>query len=110
MRDSQGVRARAPPEYNGACEAGIGGLETRAHHVAARAAGGPASGRATTWKTARMMANETARPHGSVGPTPDELWAAKLPRGDAGLLHEALACVTKEERELFRDESGHVSK
>lgn len=97
------------PEYNGACEAGIGGLKTRAHHVAARC-GRPGEWTCDDVETARLMANETARPHGSLGPTPDELWAAKLPRGDRGLLHETLVCVTKEERELFRDESGHETE
>lgn len=61
------------PAYNGACEAGIGGLKTRAHHESAR------HGRAGEWtcddvEVARLIANETARPHGFAAPTPDQAW------------------------------------
>jgi transposase InsO family protein len=61
------------PRYNGACEAGNGSLKTRTHYQAAR------HGRPGDWTTddceaARLQANETARPWGAKGPTPDELW------------------------------------
>ncbi len=61
------------PAYNGACEAGIGGLKTRAHHEAAR------HGRAGQWtcddvEVARLVANQTARPRGFAAPTPDQMW------------------------------------
>ena len=51
----------ATPEYNGACEAGIGSLKTRAHHESAR------NNRPGEWtcddvEGARLQANETARP------------------------------------------------
>ncbi len=55
----------ATPSYNGACEAGIGGLKVRAHHESAR------NGRPGEWtcddvEVARLQANETARPWGVV--------------------------------------------
>ena len=61
------------PKYNGACEAGIGGLKVRAHFESSR------NGRPGEWtcddvEGARLMANETARPHGERGPTPDQAW------------------------------------
>lgn len=81
------------PRYNGAVEAGIGSLATRAHHIAAR------NGRPEEWtcddvEGARRMANETARPHGHAGPTPEELWRARAP----------LAML---ERERFRETYEH---
>lgn len=77
------------PRYNGAVEAGIGALATRAHHIAAR------NGRPEEWtcddvEGARRMANETARPHGHAGPTPQELWHAR-------------ASLAMLERERFRE-------
>jgi transposase InsO family protein len=73
------VLLRSPPEYpryNGACEAGVGSLKTRAHHIAAR------NGRPGDWtcddvEEARLQANETARPLGRGSPTPDELWSRR---------------------------------
>jgi len=61
------------PEYNGACEAGIGSLKTRAHHESAR------NDRPGEWtcddvEGARLMANQTGRPWGAAGLTPDEAW------------------------------------
>jgi transposase InsO family protein len=61
------------PEYNGAIEAGIGGLVVRAFHEAAR------QGRALEWtcedlEAARRQGNETGRPWGAAGATPDEVW------------------------------------
>jgi transposase InsO family protein len=65
------------PSYNGACEAGIGSLKTRAHHEAAR------NDRAGEWtcddvEAARLMANETSRPGGFHRPTPNEQWHIRL--------------------------------
>ncbi len=62
------------PQYNGACEAGIGSIKTRAHHIAAR------NGRPGQWtcddvEEARLEANATGRPLGASSPAPDELWA-----------------------------------
>lgn len=75
------------PEYNGSIEAGIGSLKTRAHHEAAR------NDRPGEWtcddvEGARLQANQTARPWGLAGETPDEAWAGRSP-------------VTPEDREAF---------
>jgi transposase InsO family protein len=64
------------PAYNGSIEAGTGSIETRAYHHAAR------HGRPWEWtcddvEWARLQANETGRPHGRNGPTPDEAWAER---------------------------------
>jgi transposase InsO family protein len=69
------------PEYNGSCEAGIGSMKTRTHHQAAL------RGTAGEWtcddtEAARQQANQTARPHGLHGPTPEEVWTARTPIGD----------------------------
>lgn len=66
------------PEYNGACEAGIGSLLTRAHHEAARH-DRPGEWTCDDVEAARLQANETARPNGHRGPSPDESWAARPP-------------------------------
>jgi transposase InsO family protein len=76
------------PSYNGACEAGIGSLKTRAHHESAR------NDRPGEWtcddvEGARLMANETARPGGFHAPTPNERWRIRL-------------LVSVQEREAFR--------
>lgn len=68
----------ALPEYNGAVEAGTGSIKTRAWHHAAR------HDRASEWtcddvEAARLEANETGRPQGRDGPTPDQAWAAREP-------------------------------
>jgi transposase InsO family protein len=64
------------PQYNGACEAGIGSLKVRAHHIAAR------NNRPGEWtcddvEQARIQANQTARPKGIKGLTPDAVWAGR---------------------------------
>ncbi len=64
--------------YNGAIEAGIGSLKSRADHLAARA-GRPGEWSAEDLEAARRMANETARPWGAHGPTPQEVWATRQP-------------------------------
>jgi transposase InsO family protein len=61
------------PKYNGAIEAGIGGLKTRAHHESSR------NDRPGEWtcddvEGARLQANQMARPFGLIGPTPDDVW------------------------------------
>ncbi|MBI4917340.1 MAG: transposase family protein [Acidobacteria bacterium] len=70
------------PEYNGACEAGIGTLKTYAHHEAAR------NDRPGEWtcddvEGARRRANELARPRGHAGPSPAEAWASRPALGPA---------------------------
>lgn len=74
----------ATPAYNGALEAGIGGIKTRAHHLAA------AAGRAGRWtcddlEAARRIGNANA----AWGPCPDERWENRQP-------------VRRDERESFR--------
>jgi hypothetical protein len=64
------------PRYNGSCEAGIGSIKTRAHHIAARE-GRPGAWTCDDVEEARLQANETARPLGAGSPSPDELWARR---------------------------------
>jgi transposase InsO family protein len=61
------------PRYNGACEAGIGSMKTRTHHQAARR-GHPGEWTCDDAEAARLEANQTARPWGACGPTPEEVW------------------------------------
>jgi hypothetical protein len=61
------------PEYNGACEAGIGSMKTRTHHQACRH-GRPRAKTCEDAEPARLQANETAPPWGSRGPTPAQAW------------------------------------
>jgi len=77
------------PRYNGACEAGIGGLKARTHHLAAR------RGRPGRWSTedveaARRLADEVQYPRRLRGRTADEVWQQRAP-------------LTDEERRRFRD-------
>jgi transposase InsO family protein len=66
------------PQYNGACEAGIGGLKTRTHH---RAAGDGRPGRWTCEdvEAARRMADEEHYPWRLRGQTADEVWRLRTP-------------------------------
>jgi len=61
------------PEYNGACEAGIGSMKARTHHRAAQN-GHPGEWSCDDVEAARLQANQTARPWGLRGPTPEESW------------------------------------
>jgi hypothetical protein len=66
------------PNYNGAAEAGIGSIKTRAHHIAAH------HGRTGQWtcddvEAARLLANATARPWGHAAPTPQTAWRRREP-------------------------------
>jgi len=69
------------PPYNGAIEAGIGSLKTHAFHVAAK------KGRRGHWtcddvQAGRLIANETSRPWGPKGPSPDQMWKNRNPISD----------------------------
>jgi transposase InsO family protein len=69
------------PKYNGAAEAGIGSIKTRAHHESAR------NDRPGEWtcddvEGARQQANQMARPFGLIGPTPDDVWQYHAIPGD----------------------------
>jgi transposase InsO family protein len=64
------------PQYNGAIEAGIGSLKTHTWYEAAR------RGRLGWWtcddvEAGRLKANETSRPWGRGGPSPDEKWRSR---------------------------------
>jgi len=61
------------PSYNGFCEAGIGSLKTRVHHLAARH-GRPGGWSCDDVEAARVQANQTARSRGHRFPTPDVAW------------------------------------
>ncbi|MGH9390570.1 MAG: DDE-type integrase/transposase/recombinase, partial [Vicinamibacteria bacterium] len=80
------------PAYNGACEAGVGSIKTRAHHLAARV------GRAGEWtlndvEGARLLANEVGRPFGASGSVPRERWNLRRPIAEA-------------ERDFFREDAA----
>ena len=75
------------PEYNGAVEAGIGSIATRAYHHAAR------NGRATRWTcddifAAVSEANETTRSWNRNGDSPAERWRSRI-------------AISNDERERF---------
>jgi transposase InsO family protein len=66
------------PRYNGSCEAGIGSMKTRTHHQAA------SNGRPGQWtcddaEAARLEPNQTARPWGVSGATPEQAWLGRRP-------------------------------
>ena len=65
------------PRYNGACEAGIGGLVTRVRHLAAWA-GRPGEWTCEDIERARCLGNAHGRPFGRRRPTPDEAWATRV--------------------------------
>ena len=75
------------PRYNGAIEAGIGSLKTRAHEEAARQ-GRPGAWTCADIEAAREEANVFSYPRGEGGPTPLESWQARV-------------AITEEERRKF---------
>ena len=75
------------PAYNGAAEAGIGALKTRAHHESIRH-DRPGEWGAHDVEAALLCANETARPWGELGPSPDQVWRGHL-------------SITRRQREAF---------
>jgi transposase InsO family protein len=68
------------PQYNGSCEAGIGGLKTRAHHESVRQ-GHPGEWTCDDVETARRIGNEIPRPGLISRMTPSERWARRSPIG-----------------------------
>jgi transposase InsO family protein len=69
------------PEYNGAVEAGNGALKARTMYHAAR------NGRLGFWtcddvEAGRLQANETTRPRGAWGPSPEASWRSRERIGD----------------------------
>jgi hypothetical protein len=87
------------PEYNGACEAGIGSMKTRTHHQAARYSR-PAEWTCDDAEAARLEANETARPRGHRGPTPEQAWTARrrLTNAERTSFGAAVQRMEREER------------
>lgn len=84
------------PKYNGACEAGIGSLKTRAHYEAAR------NSRPGEWtcddvEGARLMANQTSRPRGYLSPPPEVIWKGRLP-------------ITRKTRAVFAETVGNCQE
>jgi transposase InsO family protein len=66
------------PCYNGSIEATIGSLKTRTEAHAARH-GHPGYWTGDDAAAARTEANAYPRPHGELGPSPDQLWNARSP-------------------------------
>jgi transposase-like protein len=96
----------ATPSYNGSCEAGIGSLSVRTAHEAAR------HGRHARWtsddlEAGRAAANETGRPWGANGPTPQEAWLARRPLDD---LRRALRDTVARLEHEFRVEHDLVGR
>lgn len=97
------------PEYNGACEAGIGSLKTRAHHESARY-DRPGEWTCDDVEAARLQANQTARPYGLSQPTPDQLWqkhSRRRPQLRAGFLAEVKRQRSVEENHI-RQSKGYL--
>jgi hypothetical protein len=92
------------PRYNGSAEAGIGSLKARTHHQSARR-GRPGEWTCEDAEAARSEANETARPWGPLGPTPEGTWRAR-PRTLAEERAAFAATVRRLEVEA-RQEQGH---
>jgi hypothetical protein len=92
------------PRYNGSAEAGIGSMKTRTHHQAARR-GCPGEWSCEDAEAARQEANQTARPRGPHGPTPEEAWRERLPigAGERAAFGEAVRELTEE----VRRQQGH---
>jgi transposase InsO family protein len=69
------------PQYNGSIEAANGPMKRRTEHVAALA-GEPGFWIATDLAVAREQANQSLRPRGPHGPTPQDLWLRRSPITD----------------------------
>ena len=94
------------PEYNGACEAGIGGLKTRTHEQAALA-GRPGHWTADDVEAARCLGNELHRPHGPLAATPAEVWQARQPITTTERV--AFAASLNHHRDSTARESGYTT-
>jgi transposase InsO family protein len=93
------------PQYNGACEAGIGGLKTRTHEQAALA-GRPGQWTADDAEAARCLGNELHRPYGPMAATPAEVWRARRPITTTE--REALGSALARHRDSVSQESGYT--
>jgi hypothetical protein len=92
------------PEYNGACEAGIGSMKTRTHHESSRL-GHPGEWTCEDVEAAKLQANETARPWGLHGPTPAEAWRQRR-RISAKERTVFAKIANQREQEAFAAEQG----
>jgi len=95
------------PEYNGAIEAGIGALKTRTMYHAAR------HGRIGCWtcddvEAGRLQANETSRPQGPWGPSPESSWRSRERIGNEER-QRFIELVEQERRERLSRESNSGS-
>ena len=95
------------PSYNGSCEAGGGSMKRRTRAAAA------VSGRLGRWtsddmEAARLQANQTARPWGILGETPDEAWdrGESIPQEERDLF----AVVVRKWQEVSRTRAGCTSE
>jgi transposase InsO family protein len=95
------------PSYNGSCEAGIGSLKTRAHHLAARH-GRPGQWSCDDVQAAGVQANQTARPWGPRFPTPDVAWNQRegISTGEV----RAFAQAVRRFRAQAREELGSADR
>ena len=92
------------PRYNGAIEAGIGSLKTRAHFESARR-DRPGEWTCDDVEKARQDANNYGRPRGFEGDSPAQMWYYdRDPVGD--LEREAFRSLVEELREKVRQERG----
>jgi transposase InsO family protein len=91
------------PRYNGSCEAGIGSMKARTHHEAA-SAGRPGEWTCDDTEAARLQANQTARPQGHQGPTPDEVWQGR--RALSAVERAAFQETVRREEDQARREAG----
>ncbi len=88
------------PPYNGAIEAGFGGLKTAAHWEAARH-DRPGLWTADDLEAARCRANALHRPWGLDAPTPDDAWSERTPitTAERVALHQSLWVYRHQERQ-----------
>ena len=88
------------PEYNGSCEAGIGSMKARTHHESSRL-GHPGEWTCDDVEAARLQANETARPRGLHGPTPEQAWRQRQPitASDRSNFAERVCSLERETRQ-----------
>lgn len=91
------------PKYNGSIEAGIGSLQTRAHHEAARYER-PGEWTCDDVEAARLQSNELARPWGHNGESPLETWMQRNPLTKED--RERLLAEVKRARPVVRQEWG----
>lgn len=96
------------PQYNGACEAGIGTLKTYAHYQAVR------NDRPDGWtcddvEAARRRANECSRPFGRAGPSPDMAWS-KRKMITTNERSEFITCVETTRRTITPDDADEKNK